>query len=360
MIRQIILITFLTAISVSTLSAKLTQEKSMEEIMKNFGAGINLSLYEHTWENSEKLLKEDYIEKLTDIAKAHFKTVRIPIAFELFLQPNSTNVSTEMLQRLKQIYTLCNQLNLNVIFTYHYGKLKYDNTFTETDKISWVWKQVQRLFTNIGYDNLFFELYNEPTIEAQAWKTIAKDLVNYLRYEDKKRIYIIGGVNYNSIDGLRALGKIQDEKTLYTFHFYEPFIFTHQGADWEADKTYITGLPFPYNEKRMPQLPKKAKGTDVEENYIKYPTEATTNYLEEKIKQLVNWCNQNGMLVLCTETGVINTVDNTYRNNYFKEITSILNRNGVPTMLWDYDQNFSILKSNGKPIKPVKRWIKKT
>ncbi|MGL1255177.1 hypothetical protein ACSTLX_26070, partial [Vibrio parahaemolyticus] len=69
--------------------------------------------------------------------------------------------------------------------------------------------------------------------------------------------------NYNSIDELKNLGRISDSRTLYTFHFYEPFIFTHQGADWEAEKTYITGIPYPYKESNMPVLPKKAKGTDV-------------------------------------------------------------------------------------------------
>lgn len=358
MIRQIILITFLSCLSLSTFSAKLTDEKPLTEIIKNLGAGINVSLFEHTWSNPQEIWKIDYLSKLKKIEAAHFKTVRFPVAFDMFLQPNSSNIAPEMLVKMQEIYDQCKALHLNLVFTYHYGKVNGYNAFSELERISWIWKQVQKQFAGQGYDNLFFELYNEPTIDAELWRTTAETLIHNLRYEDRDRIYIIGGTNYNSIDELKNLGRISDSRTLYTFHFYEPFIFTHQGADWEAEKTYITGIPYPYKESNMPVLPKKAKGTDVEENYNKYKTEGTEKYLSDKITSILHWCNLNNMILVCTETGVIGTVKKADRERYLKDITHILNSNGIAAMLWDYDQKFSVTKPNGKPVKVVKKWIK--
>lgn len=82
-------------------------------------------------------------------------------------------------------------------------------------------------------ENLFLELYNEPTTDMDIWKSTATTLVRELRKEDPERIFIIGGANYNGINELLNMGKLStdDGKIFYTLHFYEPYIFTHQGAD---------------------------------------------------------------------------------------------------------------------------------
>jgi len=211
-----------------------------------------------------------------------------------------------------------------------------------------------------GYNNLFFELYNEPTLSIHQWKQTATSLVQYLRYEDKERIYIIGGNNYNNIDAVRDLGNIGDEKVLYTFHFYEPYIFTHQGADWTGDKTYIRDLPYPFKKNRMPDMPSQARGTLVEKEYRLYQTEATKEYLSERIKSIVTFCNNNHMKLICTETGVINLAAKKYRKNYLEDITNILYNQGVPCILWDYDQKFSISKNENKVMNCLKPWLKET
>ena len=359
MITRLIWITSLCFFSLSTFSAKLNKQKSFQEIVKSLGAGVNISLLEHTWAAPEQLLKEDVSEKLKKISKAGFSTVRLPVAFDLFLQPNSSNLTPEILQKLQDIYNKCNALKLKLVITYHYGKLNPDNAYSEFERVAWLWKQVQKQFSNQGYDKLFFEIYNEPTLEPYKWKDIATKLVQYLRYEDQQRIYIVGGTNYNNIDELRELYKLPDDKILYTFHFYEPFIFTHQGADWTSDKSFITKLPYPYNSNKMPGMPDKAKGTVVEDNYKKYYHEATIDYLRQKISETKKWCDNNNMPLVCTETGVINSVNKKYRSNYLEDVTTVLLENQIPVMLWDYDQAFSISRSNGMPIKTVKKWIKK-
>jgi endoglucanase len=329
-------------------------------IKRDLGGGVTISLYEHYWDKSDDLLKDDINAKLENIAKSGFKTVRLPISFDIFLQPNSSNLQTGLLVKLKSIYHICAENKLNLIITYFYGKLDNTNINSEIDRISWMWKQIQRSFSGEGYANLFFELYNEPVIDNFHWKNFITTLVQYLRYEDANRIYIIGGTNYNSLDELKELGKLPDEKLFYTFHFYEPFIFTHQGAQWTDNKTYLTGLPYPYYKNKMPLLTPEAKGTSVEINYNKYPHEATTAYITERFRNIAEFCKKNNMPLICTETGVITLADKSSRKNYLTTVTGILSGMGIQTVLWDYDQKFSIKKDNDKILGYLKPWLKKS
>ncbi|MBS4043551.1 MAG: cellulase family glycosylhydrolase [Chitinophagaceae bacterium] len=333
---------------------------TVSEVNKTFGAGVNLSVFEHTWKPSESLLKTDVTPTLKEIAHHGFTTVRLPIALDSFLNPNSSNIRPELLSKLKEIYFTCYNLKLKLILSYHYGFLNNDNlTQKNINHVSWIWKQVQQHFKGHGYDYLFFELYNEPTLTTENWKNTCEKLVSYLRHEDENRFYIVGGTNYNGLNDLMNLGKLKDNKLIYTFHFYEPYIFTHQGADWTNNKTYMKGFPYPYKKRKMPNMSKEAKGTTVEKDYNKYYYEATKEYINDRINQIANYCQKNNMTLICTEAGVIEFADETSRVNYLRDITQSMYQYNIPVMLWDYDQNFSIKKDSTNLLKPLESWIRK-
>ena len=45
-----------------------------------------------------------------------------------------------------------------------------------------------------------------------------------------------------------AASSVDDRNVVYSFHFYEPFLFTHQGSTWSSRSpflAYVKGLPFP-------------------------------------------------------------------------------------------------------------------
>jgi endoglucanase len=332
------------------------------EIKRSLGGGVNLSHFEHTWANPDDILKTDITPKLQQIAIDGFRTVRLPVAFDLYTYDKSSTLQPQLLTKLKDIYYTCYNLNLKLILTFHYGVLDENSQYNrEIDHVSWIWKQVQKEFKGHGYDYLFFELYNEPTMNNAKWKTTAQKLISYIRHEDNDRIYIIGGSNYNGMNELMDMGKLNDSKLFYTFHYYEPYIFTHQGADWTSDKSFMTGFPYPYKRSKMPPYNPQANGSIVERDYKKYYYEATYENLQKRIFQVVDFCDKNNMPLVCTEFGVINVADDESRNNYIKDITKILNKFGVRAMIWDYDQKFGIkdANSNELKIKSVEKWLKK-
>lgn len=331
------------------------------QIEAKIGGGVNLSLLEHTWEPADSLLKVDITEKLKRIKELGFKTVRLPVAFDMYLQPNSSNLQLQLVDKLGDAFNTCQKLGLSLIITYHYGKIYYgsDNRYSERDRILWMWKQLQNKFRGMGYESLFFELYNEPTEERSAWKEDINYIINGLRWEEKERYYIIGGTNYNNADELLDLGKLNDSKIIYTIHFYEPYIFTHQGAEWVKDRTYMTNIPYPYDKKRMPNLDKSSQGSAVEQDYAKYPAEGTKEYITVRLRRLTEECKKRNMALVCTEAGVITNAEEKYRRNYLEDITNIMKELHIPLVLWDYDQKFSIIQHNQKLIKEVRLWLEK-
>ena len=107
----------------------------------------------------------------------------------------------------------------------------------------------------------------------------------------------------------------------------------------------------------MPELDKSYMGSNIEQDYAKYPAEGTKEYISVRLRRVTEECKKRNMPLICTESGVINQADEKYRRNYIEDITSIMDELKVPLVLWDLDQKFSLLIRNKRLIKEVERWL---
>jgi len=359
-IRKTFILTSLLTFVSFFFSVFAAERTDLNKIKTALNKGVNISYLEQYWVNPETLYKIDIEPKLKAIAKAGFKTVRLPVAFDHYMADSYAELSGALIQKLHLIYSRCKQLNLNLVIVYHYGKLQNENLYAENDRIIRIWKQVIYSMQGYAADQLFFELYNEPTTDMDIWKSSITTIVRELRKADPERIFIIGGANYNGYNELLHMGRlsIDDGKLLYTFHFYEPYIFTHQGADWTAEKTFITGFPYPYKQNKMPGLYNAPANSSIAKDYERYPREAQYIYLHQRIQYIYEEAKRLNLPLICTETGVINLADKKSRAAYLSDITSIMNEFKIPVILWDWDDKFAVMKNN-KAIKQIRPWLKK-
>ncbi|WP_428328713.1 glycoside hydrolase family 5 protein [Mucilaginibacter sp.] len=309
--------------------------------------GISISWYEQTW--SKDVLTQTPL-KSTDFAllkQLGIKSIRLPVAFEHF---ETEHIPVEQLfTHIDNFVKQCDQYGFKLIIDYHYGNLNDTNYNTETTTIINLWLKLTKRYLNKGYNNVFFELYNEPVhMNPQIWKDAAYNIVTAIRKIDKQRTLIIGASNFNSIYELSRFVRLADENVIYTFHFYEPFLFTHQGAEWIGDQESTVGVPFPYNAEKFPALNEKAKNTDGEKNYNKYHLDGNEGSVRDKLQIVKNWAAKYDVPVICGEYGVYNKyADIDSRCRYIKAVRQTLKTLNIPGMLWDYSGTFSLF--NGEP-----------
>lgn len=332
-----------------------------KELNQKFKAGVNISFFENYWKKEDYLLAnyKKVMEKVALADKLGFTSVRLPVAYDNFLIPGTNKINKQLMDELVEIYNYVESRHMNMIITYHYGSLyKKVDKAKEVDRISDMWSQVVNKFKGKGYDRLFFGLYNEPRVSIEDWRYAKNRMITTLRTKDVDRYWIVGSTNYNGIDAMIQLQKIpNDNKIIYTFHFYQPYIFTHQGASWDPDKTYLKVLPYPYTPNEMPGRPNRTMTGDMVYNYEHYSEKASQDFIAERLRIVYDWIQTNQAPVICTETGTIASVPKQYRDNYFRDVFYVMNWYGIPAMVWDLDQTFKIVDGDQTPLKSITDWI---
>jgi endoglucanase len=96
-----------------------------------------------------------------------------------------------------------------------------------------LWQQIAARFRGKS-DHLLFELYNEPhgRLTPAMWNVLAAKALNVVRRSNPNRIVVIGPTDWNAAGALPSMRLPNDANVIVTVHNYEPFEFTHQGADW--------------------------------------------------------------------------------------------------------------------------------
>lgn len=344
-----LLIIILTAVCADAKSSPKVQQLRAQAFKRaqSLNNGISISWLEQTW--VKQPLSEEGIKKtdLELLKKLGFKSIRLPVAFSRF---EAEHIPAErVFTCIDKVIKQCHTYGFKLVIDYHYGKLTDTNYLTETPKIIALWLKLTQRYKHENPDDVFFELYNEPPkINPKVWKDAAYNILTAIRKIDKQRTLIIGASNYNSIYELSRFVRLADENIIYTFHFYEPFFFTHQGAEWVGNQVATTGVSFPYNAENFPALNPKAKGTSGESNYNLYKIDGNERSINDKLRIVKNWADKYGVPIICGEYGVYNKyADPGSRCRYIKAVRVALKKLNIPGMLWDYNSSFSIF--TGKP-----------
>ena len=214
-----------------------------------------------------------------------------------------------------------------------------------------LWSTLARQFGDLPVARLAFEAFNEPQYygwRAGRWPALQQRILRTIREHARHHLVLLSGNEGGSFKGLSHLPTSPDPSLAYTFHYYAPFLFTHQGAEWLDTRYTTAGL---YRGVRYPAQFQAASPARLSRAHPKAEKELT-EYLNEdwgmqRIRQDIDavgrYAMSRGIRVLCNEFGVIRAnVDAASRYRWINDVRSALEANGIGWALWDYKDIFGI------------------
>ena len=177
-------------------------------------------------------IEKEYFKLIKD---AGFTAVRVPIKWSAHALENAPfTVDKSFFERIDEVLSQALEQDLAVILDFHH----YWELDAEPEKHlqRWlkIWAQISKHYQS-SPSNVFFEILNEPhdKINDAIWNNFLLKGITEIRKTNPTRILIVGPTYWNAAWKLKDLRLPSDDRNIIaTFHYYDPFDFTHQGAEW--------------------------------------------------------------------------------------------------------------------------------
>ncbi|QIA08693.1 cellulase family glycosylhydrolase [Draconibacterium halophilum] len=303
----------------SLLLSGQTREKAFE-INAQLGRGINFGNMfeapsETAWGNP---WKPEYPKIIADLG---FNHVRIPVRWEPEERSAATEpftITPEFLNRIKEVVDSCLNTGLYAIINMHHHEELFENPDGQKERFLTQWKQISEYFADYP-DSLLFEILNEPhgNLDATKWNTFFADALSTIREDNPDRVVLIGTAEYGGLGGLSKLELHDDDNIIVTVHYYNPFSFTHQGAEW-------------------------SNGTDAWLGTEWTDTETEREIVQDEFAPLKAWEQQKNIPVHVGEFGSYSKADMDSRERWTTYIARFIESQGWSWTYWEFSAGFGI------------------
>ena len=329
--------------------------------------GINASIWFAQSANDYSVERLRTFTTPDDIALMHklgFDHVRLSIdadpltkAFRTSAGPRPAPGAPFLAELDKAVHTMLDE-GLSVIIDVHPEddyKMPLKQGQQSVQKFAELWRQLATHYAATDPEHVFFEIMNEPEQDdPYRWQGIEAYVAQQIRRAAPQHTIIAAGAHYSGIEDLLHLEPLPLDNIIYTFHDYEPFPFTHQGATWTDPAVRpLRGVPYP------------STPDNVEPNEAQEPTLAGKYFVEEyglgqwnaeRVDRTLRfaelWSEEHHAPVYCGEFGVLRYYANPQmRAEWVRDMRTALEKHHIGWAMWDYQTNFGVVsKENGKTV----------
>lgn len=314
--------------------------------MKNIGymSGCNLGHWLSQYGSKGSEHHSTYITEpdFARMASWGIDHVRLPVDYFLFESDDNPGVYREEgLAYIDNALAWAKKHSINLVLDLHhapgffFGNGDKNDLFTNRrsqERFLAIWKFFAERYSDEG-DNLRFELLNELVWEnSDPWNALWQEAADVIHAVTPERKIIVGGNRWNSVNELKNLVVSENPNILYTFHMYEPFIFTHQRANWLEDtRNYTTPVsyPFAYDDHAafyngwVPDGMRK--GGIVDKAFIEHFMQPAFDFIEKYSRPLY-----------LGEYGVIANADTESMIRWYSDVADICIAHGIGRACWSY------------------------
>lgn len=232
-------------------------------------------------------------------------------------------------------------------------KLASDNEFVE--QFADYWRALAKHYSSWNADLVFFEILNEPEFrDRYRWQGVQSKLAVAIREGAPAQSIIVAGANWSADNELLFIEPLRDPNIIYNFHFYDPHVFTHQGATWSTNYVhYLKDLPYPSNPENV--QPAAALVPDAVNRLavIHYGMDRwNAARIDEEIGQIAAWGKRWNVPLTCNEFGVYRkTASPKHRAAWISDVRTTLEKYGIGWTMWDYSGGFAVVvKQDGHAV----------
>tara|TARA_R110000796_G_scaffold23561_5_gene67384 strand:+ start:181 stop:1179 length:999 start_codon:yes stop_codon:yes gene_type:complete len=178
-----------------------------------------------------------YTVRMSDIdriADAGFDTIRLPVRWSAHADHRRPyELDSDMLARTDEIIDHALAKGMKVILNVHHYHHIHHNPSRHERRLEGIWKQLAAHYAAYP-DTLIFEVLNEPNTKMTVKRTDAlnKRIVALIRKTQPDRWIILATAEWGSLTGLIESQPPHDPRIILSWHYYDPFSFTHQGVEF--------------------------------------------------------------------------------------------------------------------------------
>jgi len=217
------------------------------------------------------------------------------------------------------------------------------------------WQALAQHYSSWDADRVFFEILNEPEMrDRYRWSGAQVQIAAAIRAAAPNHTIIAAGARWSDNDDLLFTEPLRDPNVIYNFHFYEPHIFTHQGATWaEYDWHWLHGLHYPSTPESAANVASQVPNESDRLHVLRYGFEHwDPARMEMEMKQAADWARSRSVPLTCNEFGVFRNFSVPQdRAAWLHDVRVALEHNGIGWAMWDYSGGFGVVtKENGKAV----------
>ena len=336
--------------------------------------------------------------ELRRLRQAGFDFIRMPVDPAPFLSDRTLALRDRLYASVRDSARLINGAGLKVVVDLHLtpsggGTIGMGEVMADPVLFDRYVEFVREMAKTLAGEDpamIALEPMNEPVVDCaddgtDFWPQRLKRLFAAARASATRLTLVLSGACYAGAEALAKVdpGEIVDDNVLWTFHSYQPFLLTHQGATWAGDFIrYVTGLPYP-----LTAVPRAELDAALEAIRRKIAAEAPfarraglLAYLDEQVAGLdtpeklqadmeapflaaADWAQRYGIEprnVLLGEFGMIRqeygnpyVVPAKHRAAYVRDMIGLAEKHGFSWSIWGYGGAFGIVEAfDGNKAEP--------
>ena len=334
--------------------------------------GINLSewfaqVYDQKGYTKEHFEAWTTTQDIALIKAMGFDHVRLSVNPQpMFRRGQADRIPTDYLGYLDAAVKMILDQRLGVIIDIHpesdfKQKLVAEDSFVE--QFADYWRALARHYSTLNPELVSFEILNEPEFhDRYRWQGVQAKLAVAIREGAPQHTIIVAGAYWSSENELLFFDPLRDPNIIYNFHFYDPHIFTHQGATWSTNYVhYLKELPYPSTLENVEAAAALIPDAVNRLQAIHYGLDRwNAARIDGEIGQLAAWAKRWNVPVTCNEFGVYRKAAHPQdRAAWISDVRTTLEKYGMGWTMWDYSGGFGVVtKQEGHPAVPDEVTVK--